>query len=286
MEFQKFNSIENIRKFNVTITQKLHGTNASIFIFRNEVTGELDLRTGKRTSFCTPEIDNAGFANFVYSNKAEIIEKLGEGNHYGEWVGPGVNSSEGLTGEKRFVLFDVLKWQDKQLPHRVDVIPLLYSGRYSDEKLLEIMEDLKVNGSKYVKGFMRPEGVVIHILGTNIRFKNVFAAEETEWTKGSSGKEFTPKEKADLSRFNYLLQPIRLEKVLSADSKLLENYPETIKTIVDSYWTDLLKEDQVIFTDEADLNMIRKSINGILFLFVKREVQDIFKQKSFAGVEA
>lgn len=285
MEFIKFKEIENIRKFNVTVTQKLHGTNASIFIFRNEETNELDLRTGKRTSFCTPELDNAGFANFVYANKAEIIDKLGEGSHYGEWVGPGVNSSEGLVGEKRFVLFDVLKFQDKQLPNRVDVVPLLYSGRYSDEKIIEIMDNLKTNGSKYVKGFMRPEGVVIHILGTNIRFKNVFSAEETEWTKGSSGKEFTPKEKADLSRFNYLLQPIRLEKVLSSDSLYLENYPQTLKQIVDAYWSDLIKENQVEHVGIDDLEMIRKSINGSLFLFVKREVQDIWKQKQLSGVQ-
>src|SRR4029077_19870110 len=101
------------------------------------------------------------------------------------------------------------------------VVPVLYSGAMDLQKVSEIMEDLKTNGSKLAPGFMRPEGVVVQVLGT--RYKKVFEEEETKWTEGSGGPK-VPKDPSLIVDYSHLLQPIRLEKLLSKDERSLTNY--------------------------------------------------------------
>jgi hypothetical protein len=148
----------------------------------------LDLMVGSRTRWIAPGNDNYGFAQFVYDNKQEFIDKLGVGRWYGEWAGPGINSGEGLA-EKTFILFDIHKLgENRPLPPRTVPVPLLYKGPFEQEAIETALQDLKTNGSKLVPGFMRPEGVVIHLLGANIRYKKVFEAEESAWQRPSGVK--------------------------------------------------------------------------------------------------
>ena len=258
MEFKAFNEIRRLDSVPMSITQKLHGTNAQIFIF--ETDGILDLKVGSRTRWITPESDNYGFAAFVNAHKLEFIHKLGVGQHFGEWVGTGINSTEGLT-ERAFVLFDFWKYPEgRPLPPQTKVVPVLYHGRLDSSKIDETLEDLKTNGSKLVAGFMKVEGVVVTI--GNARYKKVFNAEETKWTgvkKVRAPKEATPD-------YSHILQPIRLEKLLSRDETYRMDYPLSLPSIVLAYVEDLIKEGQLT-ADEAETH--RKVIANAVFPFVK-----------------
>jgi hypothetical protein len=258
-EFQSFNKIANIGRAYMTITQKLHGTNACIYIYEQD--GQLELICGSRTRWITSEDDNYGFARFVNENKDEFIEKLGLGRHFGEWAGAGINSGEGLP-DKRLFLFNVRRWHEMPLPPKTSLVPVLYAGKISMDAINECMQKLKENGSYVIPGFMKPEGIVIEIDGN--LYKKVFDAEETGWTKGEV-KNKVYKARLDVS---YLLQPIRLQKIISKDERYIRNYPESLKEICSAYVQDLEDEDQIIGTKD-EIKVIKKALGGSVFQFVK-----------------
>lgn len=281
MEFKAFPKIENIGKIGkMVITQKIHGTNAQIFIieiasqegFQPDGKSYVDLDgktylvlAGSRTRWIYPGDDNYGFAAFVEANKKTLIKTLGKGQHFGEWAGPGINSGEGLK-EKTFVLFDHWKFPPERiLPPQTVVVPVLYEGKFDFEAINSAMEDLKTNGSKLQPGFMRPEGVVVSAFGQ--RFKKVFNAEETEWKKPSSVKA----PKVEGPSVAHLLQPIRLEKLLSKDERYTREYPNSLPQICSDYIADLIEEGQIT-GNEDDIRAIRKALGSQLFKFVKAEV--------------
>lgn len=263
--FQKFNKIEQFKRMNVLVTTKINGTNSAIYVYKDAKTGELDLKTASRTRFIIPEDDNYGFARFVQDNKQEFIESLGEGVHFGEWAGNGINSGEGLDHKELF-LFDVYRYKDKTLPKNVRTVPILYHGEYSKGIIESLAEDLKKNGSKIVEGFMRPEGMVIQFSGTNHRYKYVFDAEETQWTKASGVKN--PRPDVDYTPYEHLLQPLRLEKLLSKNERLTRDFPRTLKEIVESYYQDLVEEHQL--EDDGK----KKFLQSYFFNFVKTFMQN------------
>lgn len=288
MEFKSFPDIKKLSSALLYITQKIHGTNAHILVVpipddpaeaeswmignkyhTVEVNGKYyALFVGSRTRYIVPGDDNYGFAAFVYANEKEIIEKLGVGRHDGEWAGLGINSGEGLS-QKIFVLFDHWKYPpERPLPPQCVVVPVLYAGKFDLAEVDKAMEDLKTNGSKLCPGFMRPEGVVNQING--VRYKKVFDAEETQWTKGTKDKA----PKIPGADFTYLLQPIRLEKLLSKDERYTTNYPASLKDIALAYLDDLVKEEQIKGT-EQEIVGIRKQASSAVFAFVKA----IFKEK-------
>lgn len=308
MEFEAFPNISRLAGCNMNITQKIHGSNAQILVFSNKefleiidsmpnevraaelaieypgktlvfqylqdfsnrasvLSESIEVKAGSRTRWITPLDDNYGFAQYVEANKQEIIEKLGIGRHFGEWAGPGINSGEGLT-QKTFILFDWWKFPpERPLPPQMAVVPVLYNGAVDFSKIDEAMSDLKANGSKLVPGFTRPEGIVIQTLGT--RVKKVFEAEETGWTKTSGVKNSTPKPKVDLS---YLLQPIRMEKLLSKDERYLKDYPKSLASICKDYVADLEREGQLVGEPEVVIG-IKKNLGGQLFPFAKAMVE-------------
>lgn len=268
VSFTEFSKIERLDNCNVTITQKLHGTNASVWIYK-DVNGELQLKTGKRTGWCTPEHDNFGFSKFVHEHKQEFIDKLGEGVWYGEWVGPGINSGEGLT-EKRLALFAVYKLGDRPLPPRVDKVPILWQGNLINMNVKEVMANLKINGSKYVPGFMRCEGIVIQLDRSNTKLKCVFEYEATQWRKGD--KEFRPAPNPNGPDIEHLLQPIRLEKLLSRDEKYTRDYPSSLPSIASDYVADLLTEGEIKGTED-EVVAIKKALGKKLFGFIKGNVK-------------
>lgn len=281
MEFKPFPKIQNLSKIEMVLTQKIHGTNAQIFIAEvpsnlvwfngveqvdpNVVTLEgkhYIIRAGSRTRWIYPGDDNYGFAAFVDLHKEEFIRKLGVGQHFGEWAGPGINSGEGLS-ERVFVLFSW--WQfspDRELPPSTTIVPLLYKGPFNLEVIDSVMEDLKTNGSKLAPGFMRPEGVVVDVLGHKL--KKVFNPEETQWKKPSKDRS----QKVEGPDVSHLFQPIRLEKLLSRDERYLTGYPKTLPMICGDYVADLIAEGQIT-GDEDQQKAIRKAMGSQLFGFVK-----------------
>lgn len=266
MEFKPFPKIERIGNIYMEITQKIHGTNAQVYIYKDE-TGTLQLKAGSRTRWITPEDDNYGFATHVYKHREEFIEKLGAGQHFGEWAGPGINSGEGLT-EKTFVLFNYWKFPPgRPLPPQTIIVPLLYKGKIDIAEMDKALAKLKIEGSMLAPGFMRPEGVVV--LVGDIRYKKVFDAEETQWKKGDPVYRAAKQDGPDMS---HLLQPIRLEKLLSRDETYVRNFPTSLKLICDAYFQDLIDEGQIENTENA-VKLARRSLGGSLFQFIKENIK-------------
>jgi hypothetical protein len=267
MEFKSFDKISKYSPLKMTITQKIHGSNAQIVITPIYVEGivepvSYDVQAGSRNRWIYPGDDNFGFAAYVEANKAEIVEKLGPGTHFGEWAGPGINSGEGLT-EKTFIIFNHKRFPVlRPLPPQMKTIPVLYEGHYSEGIIKQTAFDLKLKGSHLVSGFMRPEGMVIEISGQ--RYKYVFDPEETMWTKGDGRKVERPPD-YDAS---HLLQPIRLEKLLSKDERYMRDYPSSLSQICTDYIVDLIEEGQIIGTD-GEIKGIKKAASKQIFSFIK-----------------
>lgn len=241
----------------------VHNSNAQIFIEKFNGDDQIfQIKAGSRTRWLTPDDDNYGFCKWVRANHEELIDKLGEGRHYGEWAGPGINTGEGLS-EKNFIIFNYRRFQDKELPQNVLRVPVLYTGRISLEKINEVMAELKETGSRLVPGYMKPEGIVVEFDGTF--YKNVFDDEEVQWNR----KEKTIHDRVDMPDISYLLQPLRLEKLLSRDESYTRNYPESLKIICSEYFKDLEAENQFNATDADDLKMQRKALGREIFYFVK-----------------
>lgn len=191
LEFQGFPKIARLSR-EVIISEKIDGTNAQILI-----TEDGQLLIGSRTRWITPQDDNYGFAKWVMENKQELL-KLGPGRHFGEWWGSGIQRGYGLSkGDKRFSLFNVSRWAlhgtepqliptadpriekyQEVLPECVGLVPILYKGMFDTVKIEEVLNDLKVNGSKAVKGYMNPEGIVIYHIAGNVGFKKTIKNDE------------------------------------------------------------------------------------------------------------
>lgn len=267
MEFKAFNKILHIGKLFMTVTQKIHGTNAQILIEKyDDETAALvgrtyTMRAGSRTRWLLPSDDNYGFSKWAWENQDELINKLGEGRHFGEWAGPGINSGEGLK-EKTFCLFNWKRFIGKELPKNVTTVPMLYKGAISLNEINNAMDRLRTQGSMLVPGFMKPEGVVIEIDGQ--LYKNVFDAEEVKWKQ--TEKTIKVLDDVDVS---YLLQPLRLEKILSRDEAFIRNYPESLSLICSTYFNDLVAENQFIYENEDQLKSQKKSLGRQIFYFVK-----------------
>jgi RNA ligase len=261
-DFQQFRKIPHFKRSTMSITQKIHGSNAQVFI-----TEKGEVKAGSRSRWLAPtkNEDNYGFARFVEDHKDLLIEKLGPGRHYGEWAGPGINGGEGLT-EKKLVLFNWRRWKDQDISSQITTVPLLYHGRadYPDAIAKVAMDQLKKDGSVLVPGFMQPEGIVIEI-GDSF-YKWPFQNEEVKW-KGIR-KEHSAYESIDVS---HLLQPVRLEKILSRDEQLKLQFPTSISDIVSLYLEDLDKEELLTGTEE-EIKTTIKALKRQLFNFIKSEI--------------
>lgn len=172
-EFEAFQKIPRLSR-ECTITEKIDGTNACIFIGED---GEF--LTGSRTRWITPEDDNFGFSRWAHDNKDELL-RLGVGRHFGEWWGAGIQRKYGIP-EKRFSLFNVSKWLDETVrPQCCAVVPVIYSGVFTSELAEDALGRLESNGSFAAPGFMNPEGIIIYHHAANLYFKKTLSKDE-EW---------------------------------------------------------------------------------------------------------
>lgn len=187
--FIPFPKIPRLKR-SVTITEKLDGTNAQVHL--SPYTGfesvghdnvlaiggkshigdcPLVLRAGSRTRWITPgkDTDNFGFAAWVLDNSEELF-KLGEGQHFGEWYGCGIQRGYGLL-ERRFALFNVDRWgsHNPNTPACCEVVPVLSRCDLSDVD--RAVNSLRACGSEAVPGFMSPEGVIVYHHAARSMFK-------------------------------------------------------------------------------------------------------------------
>lgn len=201
----------------VVVTEKLDGTNASVYIFpqpcegtpgsaqslaeweeaKKKAVAVLDdvptlVLAGSRTRWVTPgKDDNYGWAAWVKENAAELA-KLGPGHHFGEWWGKGIQRGYGLS-ERRFSLFNAGRWapvpsnrcNDNPLPEGLDmapmcchVVPVMYRGPFHTILVDQELSRLELEGSVAAKGFMDPEGVVVYHTAASFCFKKTIKGDD------------------------------------------------------------------------------------------------------------
>lgn len=169
VEFRSFPKIARLSR-DCVITEKIDGTNAQLTIKDG-----LILSVGSRNRFINLQSDNFGFARWVDQNKEELL-KLGDGTHFGEWWGLGIQRGYGLF-ERRFSLFRVPK-DMVELPRCVSVVPKLFEGPFDTDKINQILLELQANGSKAAPGFYKPEGIVIYHKAAGVMFKKTIDGDE------------------------------------------------------------------------------------------------------------
>lgn len=193
MEFVPWPSISRLNK-DAIYTEKIDGTNAAVVIERY-IPGETDrthvvefvthegtdyaLWAQSRKCFITPSNDNFAFALWVKTNAENLVRVLGEGNHFGEWWGSGIQGSYGLPkGERRFSLFNVRRWglyldwgQGHELIPQLYIVPVLDVDTFSTEHAKVLVEELREHGSWASPGFMKPEGVVVFHTASQTSYK-------------------------------------------------------------------------------------------------------------------
>jgi hypothetical protein len=203
LEFKPFPKMARLRR-DCLITEKIDGTNASIYIgptdckdpktiatFFDRDGNALGMWAGSRTRWITPMDDNFGFAQWVYDHSSELV-KLGEGHHFGEWWGSGIQRGYGFkNGERFFSLFNAARWvehdkptylieQDnpkaepkftERAPACCKVVPVLYDGIFNTGIANDIIDDLNLGGSIAAIGYNNPEGIVVYHKAAGVGFK-------------------------------------------------------------------------------------------------------------------
>lgn len=204
MEFMEFPKMARLTR-ECYITEKIDGTNAQVVIspapevsttetrayidrFAVAVRGDgMTMRAGSRSRYITPTDDNFGFAKWVQEH-ADELWALGEGRHFGEWWGSGIQRGYGLTnGEKRFSLFNTSRWvpagqslEEKQEhpPACCRVVPVLYRGLFGPKHDENFIAKLKAEGSIAAPGWMKPEGIVVYHVAAGVSFKKTVEKDE------------------------------------------------------------------------------------------------------------
>ena len=200
MDFQKFRKIPRLKK-DCTITEKLDGSNAQVVImdyntieenspyenlgydiieefvcaYSLSKQGEYYMFAGSRSRWLgtSKQDDNYGFAKWAQGNAEELF-KLGSGRFYGEWMGQGIQRNYGLK-EKKFVLFNAKRVEE--LPKCCEVVPILYEGKFSTKIVDNCLFNLEKNGSYFVPGYMKPEGIVIYHKASHQLFKQTLEGD-------------------------------------------------------------------------------------------------------------
>ncbi|MET9425631.1 RNA ligase family protein [Streptomyces sp. NPDC006540] len=184
----------------IVITEKLDGTNAAVHITAvpNDGPGEVTVWPGywaslvvdgtryvvsaqSRKRIITPgkTTDNYGFAAWVYDNAEALVRALGEGVHYGEWWGQGIQRNYGRTS-RTFSLFNTARYVDgfPSLENgmeleggSLDVVPVLYQGPFSEAVILAELASLAEHGSVAAPCWPTPEGICVYHTQTRSVFK-------------------------------------------------------------------------------------------------------------------
>lgn len=178
IEFQEWPKTPRLLR-NITITEKLDGTNAaigiapmdretaeedpSVFAYVRGPEGWVGVYAQSRTRLITPgkSTDNYGFAGWVQSHADELVRVLGEGLHYGEWWGSGIQRKYGMA-EKWFSLFNTSRYAELDTDINLSVVPVLYEGPNDTAEVEMALHKLHVGGSVAAPGFMNPEGICVY----------------------------------------------------------------------------------------------------------------------------
>lgn len=167
VEFKAWEKIPRDSNETVVITEKLDGTNACVVIQDGVI-----VAVQSRKRFICIGADNYGFAGWVEVNNDDLLT-MGDGYHYGEWVGLGINKNPHELKDKRFYLFNSGRWgvNNPDTPKCVYVVPVLAYREYTNTLVDETMATLKESGS-HIGG--SPEGVVTYYTRTRRYAKTTY----------------------------------------------------------------------------------------------------------------
>lgn len=167
VEFKPWPKIKRLSKvFGVYVTEKIDGTNACVIVEDGKVVG-----CQSRNRLISVGSDNMGFASWVERNSEELSQ-LGDGYHYGEWAGPGIQKNPHGLEEKTFFLFNHYRWKDER-PSCCSVVPLLYEGDYDKDVINKLMEKGSEN-----PGF---EGIMVYFPFADAYLKHTVKSPEGKW---------------------------------------------------------------------------------------------------------
>ena len=173
-EFVAWPKIPRGQNETITITEKIDGTNACIIIEGDKVIG-----CQSRKRIIRPGDDNFGFAAWVEEHKEEV-ESLGDGYHYGEWAGKGIQKNPHAIEGRKFLLFNTSRWNpdNPNRPACCGVVPLLYEGDRREETIEDTMVDLMLS---YADKEAYPEGVVVWYHKSRRYEKYTFNTPDGKW---------------------------------------------------------------------------------------------------------
>lgn len=211
VEFEPWPKIARLNR-DIIITEKIDGTNAAVVIVplseidhwarladepvqffdtdeRHMVAFVADhaVFAQSRRRFIYPGSDNYGFAAWVYNHAAELVEFLGEGRHFGEWWGAGIQRGYKLPkGQRFFSLFNTSRWEFwDAIASGIEglrVVPKLYEGPFSQQRINDAITDMDIFGSvaSACEGaFEVPaEGIVVYHTAANTSFKVTLEGDE------------------------------------------------------------------------------------------------------------
>lgn len=215
--FKPFPKMARLRR-ECIVTEKIDGTNASIYIFDPKINNEDDegftsafdadgkvwnIKAGSRTRWIHPADDNFGFAQWVWDHADELVH-LGEGHHFGEWWGSGIQRNYGyINGERFFSLFNATRWVEhdkptyalknpnptappkftERAPACCKVVPILYEGTFDTDISRIDLADLRIHGSVAAPHFMDPEGIIVYHKAASVGFKMTLFGDDQPKSK-------------------------------------------------------------------------------------------------------
>src|SRR6266404_4712753 len=188
--FEGFPKMARLRR-EIIVSEKIDGTNAQIFIqscgtrpnpAALYIGGGYELYAGSRTLWITPQDDNYGFAAWALEHAKDLLA-LGEGRHFGEWYGRGIQRNYGLA-ERRFALFNAPRWElNPDRPGCCSAVPILYRGDLDLAPVDAALDRLRREGSAAVSGFMNPEGIIVYHTAAGVGFKQTIEKDKSPKSK-------------------------------------------------------------------------------------------------------
>jgi len=188
-EFREWPKIPRGQNENITITEKIDGSNAAIIIderMNDEGVAEYfiaGVQSRKRLIYpnhVKADADNFAFALWVEENTDDLLS-LETGYHYGEWAGPGIQKNPHGLEKKEFFLFNTHRWNpdNPNKPDCCSVVPQLYHGLKLDDTVDQVMQDLalhhELNGTK-------GEGVIVYYHKSKRYEKYTFETPDGKWS--------------------------------------------------------------------------------------------------------
>ena len=174
MDFEAYPKIARLHR-ECIVTEKLDGTSGQIAI--DLVAGTI--QAGSRSRWLSEEADNFGFHKWVMEHREQLIAQLGEGRHFGEWWGGGINKR--YPGAPRtFSLFNAGRWQPLVVSGTLTVcavVPVLYTGPFDLDEINQAFGDLSISSVAWPP-CTKPEGIIVYHTARGYLFKKTFEHDE------------------------------------------------------------------------------------------------------------